>query len=862
MKPGWGPALRIARRDARRSRGRSLLIIAMVALPVFGATTIDLLSRSMQLDPSESAARTVGHADAQLTWQGTPVQQANFSGWKGIDNPIRQQTPLVDLLPAGSRVVALSTGQQLLTTRAGRAAFKTTELAYDDPLFAGLVHQLTGRAPQAPGEIVATTAALDHLGVHVGDRVHDPDGGGSWLVVGTVRRDSETRDEMLIGRPGTFGKGSTIAWYIDVPGPLSWPVLEKLNAAGYLATAGYPVAGAQGPKDIQPSTSNGPGAIAAVTIAVVLVLLEVALMAGAAFAVGLRRQARQLAVLAATGADARVVRRVVLAGGVVLGVAGALVGAVTGILASLAILAWLGSHASSVPGHVDMRAVELVGATLFGVLAGVLAAVLPARTAGRQDVVAALTGRRAEGHPRARVPIVGTAMVVIGVGLTAYGARSLTSQYAVVLVGLILTQLGFVVCAPSLLGLVARLGRFLPTVPRIAVRDLARHRSRSGAAVAAVLVAVAGSIAVGVVANSKEAESRAIYAPYMPKDVVYVDTTQGDPGVGAGDPQAVGSISRMLASALPGSTVAALGTGRCNDASCGETNIIRQDGGSDCPVGERGGFCIRQHNLLTGDLAALRAVLGRVDPAVESAYAAGTVLVFDPIFYKDATVHLIGMPAAGGGSGTAVRAHPKESNLPAMLVTLPRDGRVAAAVAFLPPAAATTMGMSTVPTLVVARTSSPVSTATLDAAQASLADAGIRARIGRETGYDGSVATLLLVLLLASSVVTIGGVAVATGLAAADGRDDVATLAAVGASPRVRRLLVGWQAGGVGLVGATVGIVAGVIPAYALLRAQGRTAMVVPWPTLLVTALAVPLVASVLCGAVVRNQLPIERRTV
>jgi putative ABC transport system permease protein len=117
------------------------------------------------------------------------------------------------------------------------------------------------------------------------------------------------------------------------------------------------------------------------------------------------------------------------------------------------------------------------------------------------------------------------------------------------------------------------------------------------------------------------------------------------------------------------------------------------------------------------------------------------------------------------------------------------------------------------------------------------------------------------VLLLASSVVTIGGVAVATGLAAADGRDDVATLAAVGASPRVRRLLVGWQAGGVGLVGATVGIVAGVIPAYALLHAQGRTAMVVPWPTLLVTALAVPLVASVLCGAVVRNQLPIERRT-
>jgi len=78
MKPGWVPALRIARRDARRARGRSILIMAMVAIPVFGATSIDLVARSLQLDPSESAVREVGHADAQLTYQGVSVEQANF----------------------------------------------------------------------------------------------------------------------------------------------------------------------------------------------------------------------------------------------------------------------------------------------------------------------------------------------------------------------------------------------------------------------------------------------------------------------------------------------------------------------------------------------------------------------------------------------------------------------------------------------------------------------------------------------------------------------------------------------------------------------------------------------------------------
>ena len=46
-----GAVLRIARRDARRARGRSLLVVAMIALPVLGVTAADVVARTYELSP-------------------------------------------------------------------------------------------------------------------------------------------------------------------------------------------------------------------------------------------------------------------------------------------------------------------------------------------------------------------------------------------------------------------------------------------------------------------------------------------------------------------------------------------------------------------------------------------------------------------------------------------------------------------------------------------------------------------------------------------------------------------------------------------------------------------------------------------
>src|SRR6202021_3365451 len=54
------------------------------------------------------------------------------------------------------------------------------------------------------------------------------------------------------------------------------------------------------------------------------------------------------------------------------------------------------------------------------------------------------------------------------------------------LLGIVLLIPGLILLAPFLLSLTARLGRRAPIATRIALRDLARYRARSGSALAAI----------------------------------------------------------------------------------------------------------------------------------------------------------------------------------------------------------------------------------------------------------------------------------------------------------------------------------------------------------------------------------------
>jgi putative ABC transport system permease protein len=133
--------------------------------------------------------------------------------------------------------------------------------------------------------------------------------------------------------------------------------------------------------------------------------------------------------------------------------------------------------------------------------------------------------------------------------------------------------------------------------------------------------------------------------------------------------------------------------------------------------------------------------------------------------------------------------------------------------------------------------------------------------------------SLPLIMAIAAGVVALGAAAIATGLAAADSRADLMTLAAVGAGPGVRRSLSLAQSGIISGLGAVLGAAAGFGAAAAVLTGINRQyagqwpapdplPIVVPWTNLLVSLVVVPVVAMLGAGLLTRSRLPSERRVV
>ena len=71
-------------------------------------------------------------------------------------------------------------------------------------------------------------------------------------------------------------------------------------------------------------------------------------------------------------------------------------------------------------------------------------------------------------------------------------------------------------CTPSLVGLIARLGRFLPLAPRIALRDAGRNRAAAAPAISAVMAAVAGSVALALYLGAADQRDRDAYTYELP----------------------------------------------------------------------------------------------------------------------------------------------------------------------------------------------------------------------------------------------------------------------------------------------------------------------------------------------------------
>jgi putative ABC transport system permease protein len=142
-----------------------------------------------------------------------------------------------------------------------------------------------------------------------------------------------------------------------------------------------------------------------------------------------------------------------------------------------------------------------------------------------------------------------------------------------------------------------------------------------------------------------------------------------------------------------------------------------------------------------------------------------------------------------------------------------------------------------------------------------------------ERGYVDDMSLPLLGLAIIGGLAVLVGTLTATGLALADSRPDLATLAAVGARPRTRRVMAAAQALVIGLVGAVTGVLVGLVPGIAVTwpltsNQSGSSGsalthgpiIAVPWLLLVAVGVAVPVIAAVFAGTVVRSRLPLTRR--
>ncbi|WP_405112543.1 FtsX-like permease family protein [Micromonospora sp. NBC_01405] len=895
----WRTALRIARREAGRARGRTALVLAMIALPVlalaFAAVSYDMsrLTRAERID------RQLGTADVELFWRadGPLVQDAwGDTGYprEGVRHRNRPVTAaeLTAQLPAGSRVGEVR-WWVMFEARVGnrRVPFDGRQLDLTDPLLRGQARQLAGRPPTAADEIGLNRAALRRLHVRPGDRVTPADGSGDRTVVGVVEFPDSLGPMVTLPptAPMPVDSQGDMRWLADLPDGVDPGLTDRLNARGITVAARTPAPNPGVDAGMLNASVSAEDASNAVLIGG-LGLLEVVLLVGPAFAVGVRRRRRDLALVAVAGGDAAHLRRIVLADGVVLGCAGAAAGLALGVVAAIAARPLTEEYVFQARfGAYHIFPAALAAIAAVAVLAGVLAALAPAWTAARQDVLAGLAGRRTSPPHRRRWPLLGAALTAGGAAVAALGAaRSVTP---VLFAGLVLGELGLVFATPTLVGLLARAGRWLPLAPRVALRDASRNRASAAPAISAVMAAVAGSVAIGVYVASDDARTTANYRPGLPYGHVLV--VGSDAATGTLPP--VARVAEVAAAELPPSAVTRIDAPVCSAPAAPAATTVEDwcdvqaelPPGQTCPYEARqardaavrlrvradprcvdwlsGGYSSYSLSSVVDDGDALAALTGAAPQEIAAArrvLRAGGAVVTDPRYFLDGRVTL---------AATRTRDEPESTGT--VRATVPGyvlRGETGVDQLVLSHAAAARVGLAASQVGYVLATDAvptPDQQDRFDAELRRLAPLRVVVERGRP---DTDQRPILLLLAIVSGLVTVGAAAVATGLAAAEGRADLSTLAAVGASPRVRRVLSLCQAGVIAGLGSALGIAAGLGTAVIVLAATNRRyaeawpveepyPVVVPWLTLGVLVV-VPLVAMLGAGLFTRSRLAVERR--
>lgn len=810
---------RIARRDIARHRARSLLVMLLVMLPVAAMVAGTAISRTTQPTQEREDVERMGRADL-VALSTTRVELGKH-------------------LPAGSVVEPVVFTEGSIVIPGARVGVSRRALDVEG-LAAGMLTLIGGRAPHGGDEVAITAAVAELAATGVGGRIELADG-STPTVVGVVENPLYLADRIVVVDPKALEIDEEMAtWLVGLPAGVD---PQSVVEASTDPSTGQQDVLIQSRESSRLTVVGGDSGSATILILGSLVLVEAALIASAAFAVSVRRRQRELGLLAATGATPRQLAGVVLAEGAILGLVACVAGMAVGLAGAFALTPWLDqlTQRRNPPLVVDLAGIA--GPVAVGLIAAMIAALVPARTVARVPVLLALSGRRPAQSPARRTLRIGLAAIGLAVVLTVIGATMAatgdpTVSDLLLVGGAVLSMLGFGACGPWLLERLERVGARLPLAGRIAFRDTARARSRSSPIVTAILAGFAGAIAIGAFQSSRNAENLAEWVPALYPDQIVLSGLA---------PTAAGELLLAEEATVSGTRIPDLVLDdprvfisyRLPDARDADGELINTLAEcQNCNPGAFAPYEVSRINPATPVILAMAGVESAADDlrdgrAVVLTTREMTATRIEILVYRDPT-------------STEVS---EWLSLPVRVIQMPVASGILPG-AFLPDATIRELGLGeteddgpygTAPYVV--RYDHPVTDADRKHAQEvasrfpeTFAET-FSAPVPPDEGFR--ILIIALVLLFALSVT---GIAIALG--EAESRPEQRTLLAIGADPRLRRRIAASRAAVLALLAGVLAVPAGLLPVWGIFASHGST-LAVPTLEIVGAVLALPVLAVV-----------------
>jgi putative ABC transport system permease protein len=786
--PGTGglaarrPLIRWAWRMFRREWRQQILVTALLTVAVAAAiASVTIAYNSGSADDAE-----FGSANQLLRIDGADPGRLEASLAAA-----RERFGTIDVIGHRSLPVPGSADPVEFRSQDPRGAYGDARLGLRD-----------GSYPAQPGQVAVTDGVATLLGLELGETLALD--GRRRTVVGIVENPRDLSDEFALVSPASAGAPDEVTVLVDASAGSVDALARSMEGDDRFAFAGTEA----------PPNDQAANALAMFSVATVFLFLAM-LVASAGFAVIAQRRLRQLGALAAIGATEKHLRLVMLTGGAVVGAIGALLGAIVGFALWVAIVPTIEPAIGHRIDPLSLPWTLLAATVLVSVLGAAAAAWWPGRMVARIPVTLALSARPPRPRPTHHSTVVAALMIAAGIASLALSNRD---SAPLIITGILATIIGTLLLAPLAIRIFARAAGHAPIAARLALRDLARYQARSGAALAAITLALGIAAAVVIVAAAEEKQS-ADQAPNLSDRQIriYPGGTSDPDLIATQTPaeleRAAAGVRRLAAglgdaAVIPLRNAVPLGARTMPDnggrvlftqALSRKIDDPKSSSGPLTCLGPAGCY-VTESRLYVATPALLRYI--GIDPA---AVDPSRDFLVDRSVATDDLVAAIEQPGARPGADPMVRerAVTNVQTIDSRKLFGSPEGDRLGATSFITLDGLRRLGLKQVPSGWLVESSRPLTSEQISDARDSAADAGLTIETQREAD---SQAKLSAIATAAGALLALGILAMTVGLIRSETAGDLRTLTAAGATSRVRRMLTAATAGGLAFLGALLGV--------------------------------------------------------